>query len=238
MSDQTVTITIDGVEVQATSGQTIMEAADAVGIYIPRLCYHPDLPPGGHCRVCTVKVNGRPTNACTFPVNEGLIIENDTDELKAMRRRIVEMLFVEGRHFCPSCEASGNCELQATAYRLEMIAPTLPNIDGPRELDASHPDVYIDRDRCILCGRCVRASKLEDGKVAFGFKNRGINKRIAVDGKGGLVDTAMQATDEAARICPTGCLVVKREGFRTPVGARAYDAEPIGTDIERKRATK
>jgi len=234
MSEGKMTITIDGVEVIAKAGQTIMQAADAAGIYIPRLCYHKDLLPGGHCRVCTVKVNGRPTNACTFPVGQGLVVENDTEELRVLRRNIVEMLFVEGNHYCPSCEVSGNCELQALAYRLGLLAPQYPYLNLPRELDASHPDVYIDRNRCILCGRCVRASAQADGKNVFGFENRGLRKRIAVDAAAGLGETGMAVTDKAARICPTGCLVVKREAYLTPVGKRKYDKTPIGSDIERK----
>ena len=155
MSEKTVTIILDGREIQAKASETVMEAADAAGVYIPRLCYVKDLPAGGHCRVCTVKVNGRPQNACTFPVSDGQVIEHDTPEMNALRRTIVEMLFVEGNHYCPSCEASGNCELQATGYRLGMLAPQLPYFNTPRELDATHKDVYVDRNRCILCGRML-----------------------------------------------------------------------------------
>lgn len=236
MSQKTVTIIIDGVEVKADPSQTILQAADAVGKYIPRLCYHPDLPPGGHCRLCTVKVNGRPQSACTFPVAEGLVIESDTEELNALRRNIVEMLFVEGNHYCPACEASGNCELQAMGYRLGLLAPTFPYLRQKRELDATHRDVYIDRDRCILCGRCARASREVDGKGAFGFDGRGIKKRIAVDGAHGLSETALDAADKAAQVCPTGCIVVKRKGWAVPVGQRKYDHQPIGSEIEAKQS--
>jgi len=236
MSERTVTIIIDGNEVEAQEGQTIIKAAEAAGIYIPRLCYHPDLPPGGHCRVCTVKVNGRPASSCTFPVSEGLVIENDTEELRKLRCSIVEMLFVEGNHTCPSCETSGNCELQAMAYRLGLLTPTMPYLRRPRELDATHKDVYIDRDRCILCGRCVRASRVADGKNVFGFEGRGVDKRIAVDGVHGLGETDLSSVDRAAEICPTGCLTRKREGWVVPVGSRQYDHEPIGSDIEQKRS--
>lgn len=238
MSDDTVTITIDGVEVKAKAGQSILQAADDAGIYIPRLCYHPDLPPGGHCRMCTVKVNGRPQSACTHPVADGLVIENDTPELNKRRRDIVEFMFVEGNHHCPACEASGNCELQAMGYRLGFVAASVPYLRKQRELDATHPDVFVDRDRCILCGRCVRASRECDGKNVFGFENRGIDKRIAVDGREGLAETEMAGVDKAAEICPTGCLMRKRVGWQVPVGQRAYDHEPIGSEIEKKTANK
>ena len=177
-TNNVVTFKIDGVEVKASPDMTIIQAADEAGIYIPRLCYLKNLPPGGHCRVCTVKVNGRPVNACTYPVAEGIIVENNTEELNNFRRNVIEMLFVEGNHFCPSCEASGRCELQALAYRLGLLAPQMPYLNPQRELDATHPDVYLDRNRCVLCGRCVRASIYLDKKNVFGFENRGIKMRI------------------------------------------------------------
>ncbi len=238
MSDKPVTFTIDGVEITAKAGQTILQAADDAGIYIPRLCYHPSLPPGGHCRLCTVKINGRPASSCTFPADEGLVVENDTEELNDHRRRIVEMLFVEGNHYCPTCEHSGNCELQAMAYRLGLLAPTLPYFRCERELDASHKDVYVDRDRCILCGRCARASREVDHKVVFGFEGRGVHKRISVDAPHNLGETNLAAADKAAEVCPTGCIMLKRKGFAIPVGQRKYDHEPIGSEIERSRSAK
>ena len=173
-SAETVAVSIDAVEIEAQAGSTILAAAGEAGIYIPHLCYHEDLIPGGHCRVCTVKVNGKATNACTMEVAEGLVIENNSDDLNQERRHIIEMLFVEGNHVCPCCEKSGNCELQALAYRLGMLAPGYPYLFPKKEVDGSHPDFYIDRNRCILCGRCVRASRQKDGKYVFSFHGRGI----------------------------------------------------------------
>ena len=228
-----INIVIDGKQVKAEPGQTIMEAADKAGIYIPRLCYHKDLIPGGHCRVCTVKVNGKPTNACSMPAADGMVIENDTEELKTARRSLIEMLFVEGNHFCPFCEKSGNCELQALAYRLGMIAPTYPYQFRNPKVDASHKDVFIDRNRCVLCGRCVRASRDSDGKGVFGFEDRGMDKKVAIDSPEGLSETALDAADRAADICPTGSIVVKRVGYSMPYGTRKFDKEPIGSEIEK-----
>ena len=98
---------IDGVEVAATPGQTIMEAADAAGIYIPRLCDVEGLRHQGGCRVCTVKAAGRSVSACTQPAEPGLDVENDTEARNRVRRDLVEMLFHEGNHLCPICEKSG-----------------------------------------------------------------------------------------------------------------------------------
>jgi len=234
MKNDKISIIIDGTEIEAEQGQTILEAADNAGIYIPRLCYHEDLVPAGHCRICTVNVNGKPTNACNMIAADGMVIENDTDELNEERRHIIEMLFVEGNHFCPFCESSGNCELQALAYRFGMLTPTYPYLYKDVEVDASHPDVFIDRNRCVLCGRCVRASRDIDGKSVFGFVDRGINKKIAINAQHSLSETQLDAADKAASICPTGCIVVKRVGYSDPFGTRKYDHEPIGSEIEKK----
>ena len=228
----TFTFTIDGKEIEGQPGQTIIQAADAAGVYIPRLCYLKDLVPYGSCRVCTVMVNGRPQAACTQPAAPGMIVENDTEKLNEFRRNLIDMLFVEGNHFCMFCEKSGNCELQALAYRFGITAPQYPYMFPTRDVDASHPDILIDRNRCILCGRCVRASRDVDGKHIFDFVGRGPEKRIAVNAEADLAGTNAEASDRALEVCPVGALLRKRVGYAVPVGQRRYDTEPIGSDIE------
>ena len=232
---ETVTFSIDGVEVQGRPGQTIMQAADEAGVYIPRLCAKDELSPFGSCRVCTVLVNGRPQAACTQPVADGLIVESDSEKIREIRKQIVEMLFVEGNHFCMFCEKSGNCELQALAYRLGITAPRHPYLFPKRDVDATHPDIFIDRNRCILCGRCVRASRDLDGKHVFDFVGRGCERRIAVNAEARLVDTDLDVADQAVELCPVGAILKKRVGYAVPVGKRLYDHEPIGSDIEARR---
>ncbi len=229
---ETITFTIDGVEIEGEPGQTIIQAADAAGVYIPRLCYQKDLVPYGACRVCTVLVNGRPQAACTQPIAEGMVIDNTSDKITRYRRSIIEMLFVEGNHFCMFCEKSGNCELQALAYRFGITAPKYPYLWPSRDVDASHPDIYIDHNRCILCARCVRASRDLDGKNVFQFVGRGPEKKVAVNAEANLADTNVDATDKALEICPVGALMRKRVGYAVPIGKRLYDHEPIGSDIE------
>ncbi|MCP4544905.1 MAG: 2Fe-2S iron-sulfur cluster binding domain-containing protein [bacterium] len=231
MSD-TFTLTIDGKEIQAKPGQTILQAAEDAGVYIPRLCAMKDLVPHGSCRVCTVMVNGRPQAACTQPAAAGMIVESETESVQAVRRDIVDMLFVEGNHFCMFCEKSGNCELQGMAYRFGITAPRFPFLFPDRDVDASHPDIFIDRNRCILCGRCVRASRDLDGKHVFEFVGRGHEKCVAVNAEARLADTDIDGNDKALDVCPVGALLRKRVGFSTPVGKRLYDHKPIGSDIE------
>ena len=238
MSAATFRFTVDGAEVEAIAGQSVIEACDAAGIYIPRLCHHPDLEPSGNCRVCTCKINGRNGAACVTPAARGMAIENATPQLTDDRRAIIEMLFVEGNHPCPYCVASGDCELQALGYRLGMVAPTQPYQWPGRKIDATHPDIYLDHDRCILCSRCIRASRMEDGKSVFGFEGRGIAMRLNVDAEGGLGETQMAAIDKAASVCPVACIVIKRDSYRVPNGSRRFDTAPIGSDIEAKRKVR
>ena len=235
----TIHFTIDGVEVTGKPGQTILKAADEAGVYIPRLCNKEGLEPFGSCRVCTVLANGRPQSACTQPIAEGMVVENNTAEMLKLRSDLIEMLFVEGNHFCMFCEKSGNCELQAMAYRFGITAPKYPYMfPADREVDASHPDVMIDRNRCILCARCMRASRDLDGKHVFDFVGRGPHKRVAVNAKALLADTGMDVADKAADICPVGAILKKRVGFAVPVGERKYDHDPIGSEIEARAASQ
>jgi [NiFe] hydrogenase diaphorase moiety small subunit len=230
-----VRFTIDGVQISALPGQTILQAADAAGVYIPRLCNCPELAPYGSCRVCTVMANARPQAACTTPVSNGMVVESNSERVNAIRRDIIDMLFVEGNHFCMFCEKSGNCELQATAYRLGIPVPRFPYQYPQRPVDATHPDVLIDHNRCILCARCVRASKELDGKYVFEFVGRGRNRRIGTNSRGGLGQSDLTVSDRAVDVCPVGAILRKGVGFAVPVGQRLYDQQPIGSELEARR---
>lgn len=221
-------IHIDGVAVPFAPRQTIMEAAQDAGIYIPHLCHHRDFKPHGSCKVCTVIVNGRKASACTLPADEGQEVLNHTRELEMMRLRIVQMLFVEGNHICPGCEKSGDCTLQALGYHLGMQDVHYPHFFPSRNVDASHPDLMLDMDRCVLCALCVRASLEVDGKEVFGIVGRGIESRLVVNAPGGLLaNSAIEKTDRAASICPVGAILPKREAFIKPLGARSFDLKDI-----------
>ena len=223
------TFTLDGRTIAFEPGQTIMQAAMAAGVFIPHLCYHPEFKPHGSCKLCTVKVNGRQTASCTMRAMPGMQVESDTDELNAERRALTQMLFVEGNHFCPSCEKSGNCQLQATAYHLGMMSPHFDHFFPNRAVDASHPDILLDFNRCILCSLCVRASRDVDGKNVFALSGRGIGTHLIVNARSGrLGDTDLTLEDKAAQVCPVGVILKKRRGFAVPIGERTYDKAPIG----------
>lgn len=225
-------IRIDGETIPFEEGQSIMEAAEAAGIYIPHICYHPDFKANGSCKLCTCRINGREASTCTTPAAAGQVIENNTDDLNQQRKLLIQMLFVEGNHYCPACTQSGNCQLQAMAYHLGMTNLQFPLFNSQRNLDASHPDLMIDRDRCIYCELCIRASRTEDKKDIFCIAGRGENKSLKVTSDTGLLkDSDIELSDRSANICPVGCIVKKHGGFTKPIGERTFDLKTISDKI-------
>jgi [NiFe] hydrogenase diaphorase moiety small subunit len=225
------TIEIDGQTVPFTQGQSILAAAVEDGCRaIPHLCFDPRLPSVGSCRLCLVRVNGRLAPACATTAVDGQRVESATAELLEFRRDMLRLLFVEGNHFCPSCEASGDCNLQALARSHGMLTLEYQQQYPIRELDATHPEVMLERDRCIFCGLCVRASRLLDGKSVFELGGRGATTRLFVNSQSGrLRDSKIEAGDEAVAICPTGALSRKSRAFKTPIGQRLYDRQKANT---------
>ena len=219
---------LDGARIPFEPGQTILTAALAAGVYIPHLCAHPDFPPHGSCKLCTVTVNGRDGPACTINALPGQDVRSDSPELNEIRRVLLQMLFVEGNHFCPGCEKSGACKLQALAYDLEMLSPHFVQFFPNRKVDASHPDFLLDFNRCIMCELCVRASRDVDGKNVFALAGRSRDSHIIVNSPSGrLGDSTLSIDDKAAHVCPVGAILRKEVGFVTPIGERLYDQEPI-----------
>ncbi|HMV52804.1 MAG TPA: 2Fe-2S iron-sulfur cluster-binding protein [Rhodocyclaceae bacterium] len=218
---------LDGREIPFRDGQTILQAAQDAGQDIPHLCYHPDFKPHGSCKVCSVRIDGRTAASCTTPARDGMQVDSNVPEVNEERRTLLQMLFVEGNHFCPSCEKSGACRLQATAYQVQMVSPHFDHFFPDRPVDASHPDYLLDTNRCILCSLCVRASRDVDGKNVFALSGRGIRTHLIVNAASGrLGDTDFSAGDKAAHVCPVGVILKKRVGFAVPIGQRPFDLAP------------
>lgn len=226
--NQLPTFKLDGRDIPFEPGQTIMQAAQAAGAYIPHLCHHADFDPIGSCKVCSVRIKGRTVTSCTMPASAGLEVESEAPDINQHRQRLIQMLFVEGNHHCPFCEKSGNCHLQALGYHLGMQDTHFVHEYPQHAVDASHPDVMLDRSRCVLCELCVRASREVDGKNVFAIGGRGLKTELLINSPSGtLEDSAVSATDRALSICPTGALMPKRQGFVIPIGQRHYDHADI-----------
>jgi [NiFe] hydrogenase diaphorase moiety small subunit len=224
---------LDGVPVSFEPGDTLMAAAERAGHAIPHLCWHPALGQSGACRLCTVRVDGRLTSACTTRAGAGQVVECRSADLDARRRMLVQLMFVEGNHFCPGCEKSGDCRLQDAGYAFGVTGPGFEEFYPHRPVDASHPDIWLDLNRCILCKLCVRASREVDGKGVFAIGGHGVHTHVLVDSATGLLgDSELAASDLAAHICPVGAILPKRRGFAVPVGARPADAREAPPDPE------
>lgn len=219
---------LDGKRIPFKQGQTVMQAALDAGVYIPHLCFHPGLDPHGSCRLCMVESGNRLQAACILQADATLKLTSHSPELGKLRKHIVQMLFVEGNHVCPSCEFSGNCQLQAMAYEVDMEEGHFHYRYPRREHDASHHDIFLDRDRCINCELCVRASQANDSKNVFSLGGRGTDTHLCANSDSGrLGDTDLALGDEAAHICPVGALLLNDQAYVMPREQRIYYAAPI-----------
>ena len=144
---------------------------------------------------------------------------------------MVEILFAEGNHLCPSCERSGSCELQALAYRYRMTVPHFPYLFPRRDVEAWHPKILKDHNRCILCKRCIRGIRNGAGQALFAFGKRGDRLVINIDHETSK-DVSNELVQQAMDICPVGAILRKRKGFDVPIGRRKYDRVPIGAEEE------
>jgi NADH dehydrogenase/NADH:ubiquinone oxidoreductase subunit G len=222
---------IDNTECMAESGKYIVEAARDNGIFIPTLCNMHGVKPQGACRICTVRINNRLMTSCTTPIADGMEIEMDKPDLNDLRKAIVEMLFVSGNHFCPACEKSGDCELQALAYHYQMFVPRFPYEFPQKMVDAHSPRIIKDQNRCILCKRCIKSVKDEQGRSYFAFRHRGHKLEVVLDKELGMTMSDEKA-EQAMQSCPVGSILVKEKGFVKPIGKRKFDHMPIGSEVK------
>ncbi len=218
-----VNITMDGQSYQVKQGKNLVDVAREHGLYIPTLCHFREVnPPLGTCRICTVQVDGKTTSACTTKVYEGMKVHINTPELLNTRKAIIEMLFAEGNHFCPSCEKSGNCDMQNLGYEMGITVSRFPHVYSEKLVDYSSERMAMDANRCILCKRCVEDVKNKDGKDIFSFVRRGVKTRVHIDH-----EEEEKLSDAEAKyamdICPVGAILIKgTKHYQTP-GGRKYD---------------
>lgn len=221
--DKKIHINIDGNDYQVLENKKLVDVAKENGIYIPTLCHFREIDPSlGTCRICTVVVNGKFTTSCTTKVKEGMTVEINTPELIDTRKAIIEMLFAEGNHFCPSCEKSGNCDLQNLAYDMGITFSRFPHVFSNKYVDFNPERMIMDANRCILCKRCVEEIQTTDGKNVFSFVNRGVKTRVHIDYEQEEKLSEAEAL-HAMNLCPVGAILVKGMIYKQPFGDRKYD---------------
>ncbi|HUT75434.1 MAG TPA: formate dehydrogenase subunit alpha [Armatimonadota bacterium] len=226
MSDS-FTLTIDGREVAAQPGMTVMQAADEAGIRVPRLCYHPQLEPFAGCRLCVVEVEGMKTLAasCALPAAPGMVVRTDTERVMAARRLAVELLLSDHPADCLTCELCGKCELQAYAYELGVRESPFAGARHHDIVDDTNPCFLRDYAKCILCGRCVSMCRDVVGAAAIDFAHRGFDCRVASAFGRPLQETTCVFCGQCVQVCPTGALVE-----RTRAGqGREWDFSTVRT---------
>ena len=223
----TIRIEIDGEPVATDEDRVLVDVAAEAGVYIPTLCYLKGKPCLGTCRVCSVKVNGAVVAACTVRVSDGMKVEVDEPETADIRKALVELLFAEGNHNCPSCEKSGRCTLQAVGYEVDMLVSRFPYRFPHRERDHASDKIWLERDRCIFCQRCVEFVRDEaTGQKIFSISHRGAESRIEVDTERANAMPEAQVR-YAVEICPVGAILEKGVGFDVPIGRRKYEVRSV-----------
>ncbi len=211
------TLVIDGHEVSARSGQTILEVASEHNIKIPTLCHLDGLGDVGACRLCLVEIKGsnKLLPACVTSVFEGMEVSTNTERLQKHRRAILELLFAERNHICSVCVANGHCELQALGQEQGLTHVRLPYRNPELTVDASHERFTLDHNRCILCTRCVRVCAEIEGAHVWDVMGRGIDSLIIADLNDSWGSSSCTRCGKCVQCCPTGAL---------------YDKSKIGSD--------
>jgi formate dehydrogenase alpha subunit len=206
-----ITLTIDGQQVEATKGMTVLEVAQAAGIYIPTLCYDPDLEPYGGCRLCVVeieKMRGLPS-ACTTPATDGMVVHTETPEVNDVRRTVVELLIADHPSDCLSCPKNQRCELQKIAAYLGITEQRFPKTTRLLPTDTSNPFFDYDPNRCIRCATCVRVCNEITGVGAIDLAYRGYASVVTTFGGKSLIDSICRSCGECVAHCPVGALAAK-----------------------------
>lgn len=205
------TLVIDGENVSARAGQTILEVAQENGIEIPTLCHLDGLSDVGACRLCVVEIKGlnKLLPACVATVEEGMEVTTKSERLQKHRRTILELLFAERNHICSVCVSNGNCELQALGQSQGVTHVRLPYRNPELTVDASHERFTADHNRCILCTRCVRVCAEVEGAHVWDLMGRGIDTMIISDLHENWGSSSCTRCGKCVQACPTGALFDK-----------------------------
>ncbi|MHC4733114.1 MAG: molybdopterin-dependent oxidoreductase, partial [Planctomycetota bacterium] len=204
-------VNINGNELTGQTGQSILELALANDIEIPNLCHDPRLNPSGSCRLCVVDVEGQrgPVSACTFQIEPGMVVRTETEEIRAIRKTVLELLFYEHRGACTTCDENGNCKLQRYAYEYQLGDDIFGQPAGGERREnytTGNEALEYDVDKCIRCGRCIRICEEVQADSALTFKARAASVEVTTSFDIPLNDSTCELCGQCISSCPTGAL--------------------------------
>jgi len=207
----TLKLKINGDEVSVPEGTTVLKAAKDCGVIIPTLCNLDGLTPYGGCRLCLVEISGSPKlfPACITPVSSGMEIVTNSERLKDYRKMAVQMLLSERTHICSVCVANDHCELQALAKELGVDHVMFERNWTRDPVDSTHDFLVIDRNRCILCTRCIRVCDQIEGVHTLDLKLRGKDSQVVMDLDEDWVNScSCTSCRKCAKVCPVGAIYI------------------------------
>ena len=208
MDKETVTLTIDGIEIKAEKGTTILQAARSVGIDIPTLCFLKEINEVGDCRMCIVEIEGRRgfSTSCIQKVEEGMKVHTNTTEVIEARKVILDLILSNHVKECLTCVRSGNCELQELTHKLNITNIEFPGEILKHEKDDKSPSIVRDFNKCVLCRRCVATCKKVQEIGAIDCAERGFESCISTTYGKSLNDVDCTLCGQCIESCPTGAL--------------------------------
>ena len=217
---ETVTLTIDGRQVTVEKGKTVLQAAIEHGIKVPYYCYHPGLGIDGSCRVCIVKIEKMPKlqTSCSTPAAEGMVVSTQTPDVVEARASVFEFLLINHPLDCPVCDKGGECPLQDFSY---SFGPNESRMEFPRRVFDGEgvradvdfgPTLMLNRNRCILCTRCVRFMREVDSDAQISIVDRGYGSEIATFQEEGVHSLL---SGNLMDVCPVGAITTRDYRFKS-----------------------
>jgi len=215
-----VKLTIEGHEVEVPAGTSVLEAAKLVGVLVPHYCYHPGLPVAGSCRMCLVDIekSPKPQPSCATPVAPGMVVKVHSDQAEAARRAVLEFLLINHPLDCPVCDKGGECPLQDFSY---AFGPEHSRMEFPRRVFDGEgvkgdvdfgPTLMLNRQRCILCTRCVRFMRDVEGDAQINIIDRGYGSEIATFQEEGVHSLL---SGNLMDVCPVGAITTRDYRFKS-----------------------
>lgn len=214
--EELINLKINNMPISVKKGTKILQAAQMLHIDIPHLCYHPDQRIKARCRICSVEVVGqrRLLAACSTECWEGMEVFTDTKVVRDTQRGILQLIMADHEENCLTCPRNGNCVLQKLCSRFNVLRPNIPHVGQHIEKRGANPSLVHDPEKCVKCGRCIRACKEIQGIEVLGFAGRSTNIHVTTPFDAEFDNTKCVLCGQCSLACPVGALVEKDDTDR------------------------